>query len=574
MKFSLFILSFMVHGLYGSNNTRVCPLWMRADSNQTCQCELLQHIECNKDTYSLSMNADLACISSDDNGSFSVGACPYYYHQLNYLSSLNSSVTSGIVFNKVMCGPLNREGLLCSKCIPGYGIPAFSKAEVKCVLCDTQYAWPLYLALVLIPITLFYILVIVFNFSATHPPITAYIFFCQLIGYIINGIPFVRHQFETYANRNFLYAALTVCDIWNLEVLRYIVPSFCLSENFTNTEAAFIELITSFYPLILIILTLILFELHAYNCRIVVCVWKPFHKCFSSLRRSWDPKSSIINAFATFLLLSSFKVCFLVFSFLDLTKLYFLTNGTLDADIVLYKDPKTKFIFLYKEWYFIPIFFLLILFVLTPLLLLCLYPTKLSKIITKTCSPTQQNSMFLFMDCFQGHYKNGTTGTYDYRSASSVGFVLRFLVCLILNNSATRLSRHNNEYLLEIAVLLFSVSLFYALFRPCKKQYMNVMECLLHFGSAFLIITFNIHHYFKENSFLFKILASAFLIPSVLFVGTIVYKVLKLFGIGMKVKQFFIDRQLFGKRSMDTNNEANHEPHRLTHPTQYTPLLQ
>ena len=301
MNISLIILCLFVHGIHG------CPIWMREDSkdNQQCQCELAGFINCNE-TRILSLNKELFCISFDGNGSLVTGACPYYYYQLNYLSSLNSSVTSDIAFNKVMCGPLNREGLLCSKCIPGYGIPVFSKAEVKCVLCDSQYAWPLYLALVLVPITLFYILVIVFNFSATHPPITACIFYCQLLSYLVNNILYVRHQFETYANHTFLYTALTFCDIWNLDVLRYIIPSFCLNENFTNTEAAFLELITSFYPLILIILTLILFELHAYNCRIVVCVWRPFHKYFSSLRRSWSPKASVINAFATFLLLSSF----------------------------------------------------------------------------------------------------------------------------------------------------------------------------------------------------------------------------------------------------------------------------
>ena len=397
MSVSLFTLFLLVHGMHG------CPIWMREDGNdnQQCQCELFRWVSCNE-TGILSMKIELFCISFDGNGSLVVGACPYYYYQLNYLSSLNSSVTSDIAFNKVMCGPLNREGLLCSKCIPGYGIPVFSKAEDKCVLCDSQYAWPLYLVLVLVPITLFYILVIVFNFSATCPPITAYIFFCQLIGYIVNSIPFVRHQFETYANRNFLYAALTVCDIWNLDVLRYIIPSFCLNEKFTNTEAAFLELITSIYPLILIILTLILFELHAYNCRIVVCVWKPFHKCFSSLRRSWDPKSSVINAFATFLLLSSFKVCFLVFSFLDLTKIYFESNGIYDADNVMFKDPTTKLIYVYKEWYFIPVIFSFIIFVLTPLLLLCLYPTKLCKVIIKTCSPARRNALFLIE--FNGHH--------------------------------------------------------------------------------------------------------------------------------------------------------------------------
>ena len=558
MNARLFIVLFLfVHGIHG------CPIWMRNDNRQ-CQCELPRWISCNE-TAIRSLKAELVCISFDGNGSLVVGACPYYYSQLNYLSSLNSSVTSDIAFNKVMCGPLNREGLLCSKCIPGYGIPVFSKAEDKCVLCDSQYAWPLYLALLLVPITLFYILVIVFNFSATHPPITAYIFYCQLIAYIVHNILYVRHQFETYTNHAFLYAALTVCDIWNLDVLRYIIPSFCLNEKFTNTEAAFLELITSFYPLILIFLTLILFELHAYNCRIVVCVWRPFHKCFSSLRRSWDPKSSVINAFATFLLLSSFKVCFIVFSFLDRIKIYFPISNYTGIDKVLYIEPTTK----YMQLYIIPIVFLLTLFVFTPLFLLCLYPTKLCKVITKTCSPRQRNALFLFMDCFQGHYKNGTTGTYDYRSASSIGFIVRLLVCLMLNSSWSRIERRNNEALINMVVLLFSVSLFYALIRPCKKQYMNAIESLLHFAIALLITFINTHELYFRSLF-FNMYLFCFLIPTIIFVGIIIYKVTSLLGIIGKVKRGMFRRSLIDTENLSTETE----PHRLTHPSQYTPLLQ
>ena len=560
----LILLSLLVHGTHG------CPIWMREDSNdnQQCQCELPLFISCSE-TAILSLTA-LRCISFDGNGSFVVGACPIYYHQLNYLSSLNSSVTSDIAFNKVMCGPLNREGLLCSKCTPGYGIPVFSKVEDKCVLCDSQYAWPLYLALVLVPITLFYILVIVFNFSATHPPITAYIFYCQLLSYIVHNILDVRHQFETYTNRAYLYTVLTICDIWNLDVLRYIIPSFCLNESFTNTEAAFLELISTFYPLILILLTLILIELHAYNCRIVVCVWKPFHKYFSSLRRSWDPKSSVINAFATFLLLSSFKVCFLVFSLIDKMDLYFID----DCNTVLYIEPTTKYSHIDKKVYYVPIVFLVIFFVFIPLFSLCLYSTKLCKILTKwICSPRQQNALFLFMDCFQGHYKNGTTGTYDYRSVSSIGFIVRFIVCYSMNNSWARTEIKNSNVLTKIALLLFSVSLFYALVRPCKKQYMNVIEGLLYFVIASLITTINIHNTYIQSLFL-NIFLAAFIMPSIIYVGIIMYKVLKLLGIIRKIKRFIIEKQLFRRRLIETGNTIEVEPHRLTHPTQYTPLLQ
>ena len=138
------------------------------------------------------------CVSFDNEWqTLLLAACPYSYHQQDYVKNLNSSVTPDEL-NEIMCGPLNREGLFCSRCKPGYGIPVFSKAADECVRCDSKFGWPLYLALVLVPITVFYILVIIFNFSATRPPIAAYIFYCQFFSQIFSpyNVRIVRHEFE------------------------------------------------------------------------------------------------------------------------------------------------------------------------------------------------------------------------------------------------------------------------------------------------------------------------------------------------------------------------------------------
>ena len=303
--------------------------------------------------------------------------------------------------------------------------------------------------------------------------------------------------------------------------------------------------------------------MHANNFRVIVCLWRPFHKCFSSLRRSWDPKSSVINAFATFLLLSSFKVCFLAFSFMDHFTIYLYSFD----EGVLYMEPTTKFRDLPKHACFIPVILLLIFFMLIPSLLLCLYPTKLCKFMTKhICSTRQQNALFLLMDCFQGHYKNGTTGTYDYRSASSIEFVLRIGVSII---SIHKVGNYRRDIdLSNAAYVLLVVSIFYTLAQPCKKRYKNAIETLLYFAAGVLFIL--IRTTTLKNTLAFHIILLAFLMPSVIFVGIIIYKVFDFFGIVRKVKHFIAEKNLF-KKTSSVSSEA--EPHRLTHPTQYTPLL-
>jgi hypothetical protein len=225
-----------------------------------------------------------------------------------------------------MCGPLNRRGRLCSRCKAGYGIPVFSKTADECVKCDFKYAWPLYLSLVLLPLTFFYFLVIIFNFSATHPPISAFTFYCQLFVNLVYNTEFTRNYFDSSTNKAFQILTWTVSSIWNLDMFR---SAF----SWTTVDALLLKLISALYPMLLIFLTLFLIEMHAHNVKPVVFLWKPFHRCFPSLRRAWDPRSS---AFATFLFLSSFKICFITFDVGKKVNLY-LENGTRVKS--LYLDP-------------------------------------------------------------------------------------------------------------------------------------------------------------------------------------------------------------------------------------------
>ena len=92
-----------------------------------------------------------------------------------------------------------------------------------------------------------------------------------------------------------------------------------------------------------------------------------------------------------------------------------------------------------------------------------------------------KSALHMFIQCFQGHYKDGTTGTYDYRSISCLGFAVRSLVGAILLSSYANVGLSNNGPITTIAFLLIALSLFYAHVQPCKRQYMNVIESLLVF---------------------------------------------------------------------------------------------
>ena len=201
---------------------------------------------------------------------------------------------------------------MCSKCKPGYG-PAVYAFSLVCAKCSSKSVagWALYLFLVLVPITVFYIFVIIFNIRATAPSFTAFLLMCST--YCMIDLMYMPLKMKLTQFNSVLILWQTVrlfCGFRNLDFFRYIVPPFCVSSHLSNIQALSLEYIHVVYPLVLILVTFICIELRARNVKLVVLVWKPFHKCITRLRRSWDPRASTINAFSTFLLLNFSKVVF------------------------------------------------------------------------------------------------------------------------------------------------------------------------------------------------------------------------------------------------------------------------
>ena len=192
--------------------------------------------------------------------------------------------------------------------------------------------------------------------------------------------------------------------------------------------------------------------------------------------------------------------------------------------------------------------------------LLCLYPTKCCKITCqRICSARQRNAIFLFMDAFQGHYKDGTGGTYDYRSASCIGFVIRFVVCLsLIFGQSKSYSKHFVEGVLPNLIIS---SLFYALIQPCRKQYMNVVEALLYSTAAVVLV-------YTESLKLWytNYLLAAILVPSVVFVCAIGYKLLGVLGILHQIKRIIVKIKFGWKMNhLKLSHTDSHTQHSTPH---------
>jgi len=230
----------------------------------------------------------------------------------------------------------------------------------------------------------------------------------------VTGFPYVMLQ-----------VVLVLCSIWSLDFFRSVIPPFCVSSSIKTVHALALEYLVAFYPICLILITYLCMKLHYNNFRPIVWLWKSFHRHCVNFRR-WDTKTSMVNVFTTFLLLSFSKILFLSFTLLYTTYVHY--NSHIKTKRILYYDPTVEF---HTQEY--AIFgsiagCVLAIFVILPTILLILYPLRVFTKLLSSCGFQRWNALHMFVESFQGQYKDGTNGTRDFRMASASFLLLRILI--------------------------------------------------------------------------------------------------------------------------------------------------
>ena len=93
----------------------------------------------------------------------------------------------------------------------------------------------------------------------------------------------------------------------DLQYFRFVIPPLCLSTKLTSIHIELFGLATAIYPIILVVITCILMELHARNYRIIHILWKPISIPLKKLNITSVTSDALIHTFATFILLSAFS---------------------------------------------------------------------------------------------------------------------------------------------------------------------------------------------------------------------------------------------------------------------------
>lgn len=231
------------------------------------------------------------------------------------------------------------------------------------------------------------------------------------------------------------------------------------------------DYVVAFYPLVMIVFIYILIELHGNNCKIVVLLWKPFHRCFVAFRRQWDIRTSVVDAFASFFVLSYVKLLSATADTFIPTLVYDATESR--VGIYSYYDASVE-LFRRNRYIYVIAMTVLLFFHILSIVMLLLYPMNCFQRCLRCCH-LRCHAIMTFMDAFQGYYKNGTEGTRDCRYFAAIYLIARIVLFVASAMTMT-------PYIFPVASLLLAIlATFTALIQPYKANYAkyNILDPIL-----------------------------------------------------------------------------------------------
>ena len=396
--------------------------------------------------------------------------------------------------------------------------------------------WLFYILSELIPVTLFFLVVIYFNISFASGPLNGVIFFMQVIDALkIHAEDFIQFDetVECFSKiHKFVYRMFSL-NMFALEEL-----SFCLWPGRTSAlDMLVFRYVTIIYSLLLILATVFLIKL-----------------CRRSRSRLLNLKHSIIHGLTTFLVMS-YSECTRV-------SLMIITGGRMtvgyNSSYMVRAFYNAEFSYLGREHlpYALPAFFFITTLVAIPPILLFAYPLcyKLfallrieeSKFIQITCKIFFLEKIKPLFDSMQFAFKD------DCRFFAGLYFWYR--LCLVVTFAYSSLSLFYAVTGVQLAIILGM----HGAFRPYKTAWHNFLDAALFSNLAIInaitFYSFNLATEHVPHARTMFYHASG--IQQGLVLLPLVYLVLyTLYGIVMRMKQHCIRAEQ--ERTADEDN-TNH----------------
>ena len=347
-----------------------------------------------------------------------------------------------------------RTGILCSQCKNGTST-YYHSHSYKCrpnKYC--KFGVIFYLLSEIIPLTIVFLVVTIFNVSLTSGTVNGFVLFAQIADSIdISAQGSI--EFPDVA-KALSYPYRLIYRMFNFDFFSLESLSFCLWESATALDMMAITYVTITYALCLVFLTV--FVLNSWKCKLF-CTWF----------RPKTLRTTLTHGLTTLLIIcfsQCARVCFLI---LNQTQLLYLDH----QETVVFSNGALHPFHRGHLQYAIPAICFLTVLVFLPLVWLLLYPLlfKLLAICHLSESKVSQFLSKLFpielLDAFQGCYKD------NCRHFAGLYFFYR-LIPLIFSNI-----RSHNTFYTSLSVLFLGMLLLHSVFQPYRTYSHNIVDSFM-----------------------------------------------------------------------------------------------
>ena len=455
-----------------TNVSLPCPPWfVRSNNSKGCECSSNNFkgiIKCESEEAKV---LDCYCATYDGSSHETlVGSC-FYNCENNY------HIHHDTVYHKIdkyMCEEeFNRSGVLCGRCENGT-FPLMYSFDMSCKQCDSDALnWTYFFLIVTIPSTVLLIFILLFKINVMASYLHGFIIYSQgisipaIMRLILRGVKKQKVIYNTARSIAVFYG------FWNLDFFRTLMPQMCV--RLTTLQAFSLDYVVALYPLLLIALSYFIVDLYYRKCRVVVFLSRPLRKCFSRFKRAWNIKSSLVNAYVIFFLLTFMKFLSTSVDLLVPTYIHSVHGNTYLAS---YYDANLKFFGPEHLPMALTALVVSVFFVLFPTLLILLYPFHFFQVVLRTLC---LNTTFfkLFVSHFHQCFKDGSDpNTHDCRWFASLFLIVRIIIVLVYSITLTSVF-----FPLAVTIIFIFVMILISV-----KPYKDIYENNLKFDATFILL--------------------------------------------------------------------------------------
>ena len=460
-----------------------CPTWfyhpLQNKSECVCGSKMGGIIECSNSTKQvLLMKTFCVTYYNDSNETLVVGRCYNSQHYAlspeiqTYFYKLPHNASD---LDHAICRSQRRTGRLCGKCINDHYTPTYSY-DFKCVQCISSIYNSVmqYIGIAYVPLTLFAVVIFIFRINILSPQLNCVVVICQIVTTQIFLRGFINRDHDPYIR---FFA--TVYGIWNLDFFRTIIPPICLPLG--PLYVVLLDYLVAFYPLVLLLTLYNFMRAYQRNVRLVVCLFKPLVRVSLCFKRQWDIKSSFIDAFASFIVLSFMKTLTTSADLLICVNVRDIHSNW--KGHYLYIDPSYTYFGRDHLPFAICAIVLSSVWIVFGIGLLLLYPMQWFQVCLNRFG-FNSHTLRTYMQCFQGYYRDRTDGGMECRYFAVVYPALRCGFFVVFSYT------HDVVTSPLIAALLIIIALLIVFCKPYRHpfHYQNNLDVFLLLSLSMIFV--------------------------------------------------------------------------------------